>query len=221
MKPTLAFDVYGTLIDTSGVLTTLQALVDYDAPVFMETWRSKQLEYSFRRGLMNSYVDFSVVTRQALAYCCQRFDQEFSASEIRGLMEAYKVLPAFADARQALLQLDARHYAKYAFSNGSHEAVHQLLENAHIQSLMDGIVSVEATKMFKPSPKVYQYFMDRTASKKERTWLISGNPFDVLGALEFGMKGIWVKRSERSVFDPWGPQPTAIISDLTELGSII
>ena len=52
MAITLAFDVYGTLIDTHGVVSELNNLVQDKAEAFSHKWREKQLEYSFRRGLM-------------------------------------------------------------------------------------------------------------------------------------------------------------------------
>ncbi len=45
----------------------------------------------------------------------------------------------------------------------------------------------------------------------------SGNPFDVIGAISSGMRGAWVKRSERACFDPWEIQPTTTVSDIGEL----
>ena len=59
---TLAFDVYGTLIDTNGVLVLLEKIVGKKAKAFSQTWRDKQLEYSFRRGHMQNYVGFEVCT---------------------------------------------------------------------------------------------------------------------------------------------------------------
>ena len=221
MKQTLAFDVYGTLIDTSGVYKTLERSIGAETPSFMEVWRSKQLEYSFRRGMMNTYVDFAVVTRQALDYCCLYFKKDLAETEIKDLMNAYKVLPAFADVKATLQDLQKEDYASFAFSNGSAQAVTALLEHTDIIKLFDGVVSVEKTKMFKPNPLVYQHFNDSTNSEKENTWLISGNPFDVMGALSYGMKAIWVKRSDEAVFDPWGMEPTAVVSTLTNLKTIL
>jgi len=43
---TLAFDVYGTLIDTSGVVETLEPILGERATGFSDLWRAKQLEYS-------------------------------------------------------------------------------------------------------------------------------------------------------------------------------
>ena len=78
---TLAFDVYGTLIDTDGVVSRLREWIGSQADVFSQTWRSKQLEYSFRRGLMRRYENFAVCTRQALDYCCVEYDVSFSAEQ--------------------------------------------------------------------------------------------------------------------------------------------
>lgn len=55
MTITLAFDVYGTLIDTNGVVEVLHNIVGDKAGDFSRSWREKQLEYSFRRGLMKKY----------------------------------------------------------------------------------------------------------------------------------------------------------------------
>lgn len=220
MKQTLAFDVYGTLIDTAGVYHSLENSIGPDARPFMELWRNKQLEYSFRRGLMNAFVDFSVVTRDALEYSCLVFNRKLNREQIQMLMDAYEVLPAFNDVKAALSELATENYAKYAFSNGSARAISKLLQHANITTLFDGVVSVEKTKVFKPSPIVYRHFNDSTASQKENSWLISGNPFDVMGAISYGMKAVWVKRSAEAVFDPWGITPTAIISNLGELRSV-
>ena len=221
MRQTLAFDVYGTLIDTSGVYKSLERVIGREAQAFMEVWRNKQLEYSFRRGLMDAFVDFSVVTREALNYCCLLFNRKLDAHQIQSLMDAYKVLPAFDDVSKALEDISQKDFAKYAFSNGSALAVSTLLETARITNLFDGVVSVEKTKMFKPNPIVYKHFNDSTDSKKSNSWLISGNPFDVIGAVSYGMKAVWVKRSVNAVFDPWEIRPTAVISSLRDLKSVL
>jgi 2-haloacid dehalogenase len=70
MKITLAFDVYGTLVDTSGMAKHLAHDLGAKATEFAGCWREKQLEYSFRRGLMHNYADFSICT---LNFTCQRF----------------------------------------------------------------------------------------------------------------------------------------------------
>jgi 2-haloacid dehalogenase len=217
MNYTLAFDVYGTLINTSGVFENLQVLIGEKASPFMDSWRNKQLEYSFRRGLMKQYVDFSVCTKNALDFCCQLYQLQLTENQKENLLNVYKVLPAFADVKEGLQLLRETGHHLLAFSNGSNKAIEQLLENAQIRPLFDGIVSVENIQTFKPDPQVYEYFNEKTHSTKSDSWLISSNPFDVIGAVSYGMRSAWLQRSEDSIFDPWGIEPTITISSITEL----
>ncbi|WP_455201983.1 HAD-IA family hydrolase, partial [Kaarinaea lacus] len=73
MTTVLAFDVYGTLIDTHGVIVELEKHLGERAAAFSQTWRDKQLEYSFRRGLMQQYKDFSVCTGDAFEFTCSYY----------------------------------------------------------------------------------------------------------------------------------------------------
>lgn len=100
MQTTLAFAVYGTLIDTNGVVAALQELIDDKAKNFSTTWREKQLEYSFRRSLMQNYEDFSVCTSQALDYACTFHKVSLTDAQKTELLGIYRVLPAFDDVKE-------------------------------------------------------------------------------------------------------------------------
>jgi 2-haloacid dehalogenase len=217
MPVTLAFDVYGTLIDTHGVVNKLQWMVGDKAREFSQTWRDKQLEYSFRRGLMQLYEDFSVCTRDALNYTCNLYGKPLSDSQKQELLNVYRTLPAFEDVREGLGLLSSAGYGLYAFSNGSAEAVKTLLAHANIESYFLDIISVEDLKSFKPNPAVYSHFLRRSGSSGCDAWLVSSNPFDVIGAISAGMRGAWLQRSKDQLFDPWGIEPTLKVSTLPEL----
>ena len=219
MSTTLAFDIYGTLIDTNGVVTALRETpaVGDRAAEFSRAWREKQLEYTFRRGLMQNYEDLSVCTRQALDYLCAAYSVDLSEAEKDRLLEVYRVLPAFDDVAESLERLDGAGFRMYAFSNGSAKAVETLLQAAGIRDFFLDVVSVEDLRSFKPNPAVYAHFLRRAGATGADAWLISGNPFDVMGAVSAGMKGAWVQRSSDAVFDPWGIEPTITVSSLGEL----
>ena len=217
MPVTLAFDVYGTLIDTRGVVSELQEIVAEKAEEFSQAWRSKQLEYSFRRGLMRRYENFAVCTRDALNYACDFFRVSLTDSQRAGLLDAYRFLPAFEDVRDSLIDLQTAGFRLYAFSNGAADSVTELLEAAGVRGYFRAIISVDDVKSFKPSPDVYAHFLKMTDAAAADSWLISSNPFDVLGALSAGMNSAWVKRSQDAVFDPWGIAPTLVVGSLREL----
>lgn len=221
MTGTLAFDVYGTLIDTHGVVTALREQVGEEAPRFSQRWREKQLEYSFRRGLMGAYDDFAVCTRQALDYTCQALNMPLSESVRAALMASYRTLPAFDDVATGLAAVRQAGHRTFAFSNGSADAVNQLLSHAGLDSQMDGTVSVEGVRSFKPNPAVYRHFVSETQSELASTWLISSNPFDVIGAQHAGWKTIWLQRDPAAVFDPWNIEPTCTVTTLAAVADCL
>lgn len=222
MRTTLAFDIYGTLIDTNGVILTLQNLVGEQAAEFSRTWREKQLEYSFRRGLMRRYRDFSVCTRDALDYTLRAMQLDLPSTDRRMLLDAYRVLPMFGDVPEALRTLRQNQLQLYAFSNGSADAVGTLLEHAGILDWFDDIVSVDEVESFKPDPEVYRHLLSRCQSEPGQTWLVSSNCFDIMGARSAGLRCAWLRRSPAAVFDPWGElEPDVTVTQLTGLAAAI
>ena len=221
MSITLVFDVYGTLIDTHGVVIKLQELVGGKAEEFSRVWREKQLEYSFRRGLMRSYETFGVCTSQALDYTCSYLNVSLTTDQKAVLMAEYRGLPAFDDVNESLVRLKADGHSLYAFSNGTTDAVETLLAAAGILDLFDGVVSTDDRQTFKPNPDVYEHLLKTTTALAADAWLISSNPFDVIGAVSYGLRSAWVQRSKNSIFDPWGIEPTHTITSLRELAKLL
>jgi len=217
MAITLAFDVYGTLIDTNDVKNMLKKFIGEQATDFSRLWREKQLEYSFRRGLMKSYQSFTVCTRDALEYTCLFTKVSLSNMEKLELMDAYSNLPSFKDVEEGLETVKKAGFRMFAFSNGSTEALETLLANANIRKYFIDIVSADEVKTFKPSPEIYYHFLRRTNSDGAETWLISSNPFDIIGAISASMRAAWVQRSAESIFDPWGIKPTIVIKKLSDV----
>ncbi|MDD2273002.1 MAG: haloacid dehalogenase type II [Desulfuromonadaceae bacterium] len=217
MAVTLAFDVYGTLINTHGVVVALEKYVGSKAPAFSSTWREKQLEYSFRRGLMQNYEDFAHCTSNALDYTSSYYDAALTQFDKEKLLDAYRVLPAFDDVREGLVRAQKAGFRMFAFSNGSAATVETLLKHAGIREFFIGVVSVDEMKSFKPNPAVYSHFLRRAGAVGADAWLISSNPFDVIGAISAGMRAAWLKRSPDALFDPWGIEPTLTLSSLVDL----
>lgn len=221
MSITLAFDVYGTLIDTHGVAVELEKHVGGKAAEFSRMWREKQLEYSFRRGLMQRYEHFGVCTAQALDYTDASFKTSLSPQAKEFLLQAYRVLPAFDDVREGLARAQESGFRMFAFSNGCADAVEGLLAHAGIRDFFLGVVSVDEVQSLKPDPAVYRHFLQRSGADGANAWLISSNPFDVIGAVSSGMRAAWVRRSSEAVFDPWGIEPTVIVGSLSGLADAV
>jgi 2-haloacid dehalogenase len=217
MPATIAFDVYGTLVNPLGTAGHLKSLVGDQAARFAELWRSKQLEYSFRRALMRAYRPFSVCIRESLLYTEKALGIVLAEDSRAMLMDGYKSLPAFPDAAPGLGSLKARGHLLAAFSNGEVDAVREVLRHAELLHFFDDIVSVDEVKSFKPDPAVYQYavrYLGRTAPD---VWLVSSNPFDVIGAKHAGLRTAWINRDRKAIFDPWEFEPDLVLAGLDQL----
>jgi 2-haloacid dehalogenase len=221
MTNAIAFDVYGTLIDTQAVSSRLAELIGDKAPAISRAWRQKQLEYSFRRGLMRDYCDFSVCTREALVFACRDAAVDISEAAVEQAMQAYADLDAFADVRPGLELLRSDGFSLYAFSNGSRQAVERLLQRAEIGDYFTGIVSVEDVQSFKPDPQVYAHLVRVCGVPAASVYLVSGNPFDVLGAANAGLRTAWLRRDPNAVFDPWGVEPDITSGSFSNIASDI
>ena len=220
---TLAFDVYATLINTYGMVDLLQGYIGDDKAVpFATLWRDKQLEYSFRRSMMNRYEPFYTCTADALNFCIEAFDVTITRDQHFSLIKRYQNLPVFKDVLNALRSLSARDDLQiFALTNGPLEDIEKLFEDDRINQYFKDIISADEIKKFKPDSAIYQHFLDRTGAKAQDSWLISGNAFDVMGATSFGMNSVFVKRSMNEQMDSWGDQPTHTIHNLSELNALL
>jgi 2-haloacid dehalogenase len=214
---TLAFDIYGTLVDPHGMEVHLKPFFGSQAKKASEIWRDKQIEYSFRRALMKRYVDFDACTAQALIYVSELLGLTLSAVDQQALLTRYRSLPAFSDAAFALPELEARGYNLVAFSNGTENAVRNLLDHAGLLGRFRAVISVDDVQSFKPDPAVYAHLAQRVRLPSSSVWLISSNPFDVIGAKSYGLRSAWVRRDKNRIFDPWEFSPDVVVGSLLDL----
>lgn len=220
MTMTLAFDVYGTLVDPMGMSRLLAEDAGDRAGAVAALWREKQLEFSFRKGLMKVYEDFGACTRQALRYAMATHKLPLAGEREDALMAAYLSLPAFDDALPALKSLKGD-YPLFAFSNGSYPALEKVLGHNQLLEQFNGLVSVDDIKSFKPDPAVYTHARRATGAWDQPLCLVSSNAWDVIGARAAGLLAVWVKRDPDKVFEDWGIQPSAVVNSLSELKSTL
>jgi len=216
-NPVLAFDVYGTLIDPFHMEEHLRAAFGEKAKEASELWRGKQIEYSFRRALMKKYRTFDACTAQALRFVNAQFGIALSEEALEKLLAKYLQLPAYPDVAGALEELAAQGFTIAACSNGTESAVRGLLDHAGVLPRFSRIVSVDPIRTFKPDPAVYEHLVAELRTPRDRVWLISSNPFDVIGAKACGLRTAWVRRDPKRAFDPWEFEPDMVVNGLKEL----
>ena len=115
------FDAYGTLFDVFSVTKKCEELFPSKGDQISQTWRQKQLEYSYLRQMMGKYRPFSTVTRDALRYAVADVDAELSSDNEEQLLNAYKELTVYDEVPGVLKELEEQGMTLAIFSNGSHD----------------------------------------------------------------------------------------------------
>ena len=187
------FDAYGTLFDVHSAASRYQARLGEQAQAVSALWRTKQLEYTWLRSLMQRYVDFWKVTQDALDYALD--SQGIDDNSLRkDLLSAYHELSCYPEVPETLSKIKQMGLGTAILSNGSPEMLKSGVINSNLEMVLDKIISVDTIKIFKPSPIVYKLATDQLRCKPEEILFFSSNAWDVSGASTFGFKTVWVNR---------------------------
>lgn len=233
----LAFDLYGTLLSTDSIAAKLAShFGDARAATIATTWRKYQLEYTWRANSMGIYHDFSLITRRSLRHALAEAGVSLADEQTEQLMEAYDNLSTFPDVAPLLEALKgAKDITAVVFSNGTEAMVTRSLTSSpdlgpH-SALFSSVISVDSTRKFKPAPETYQHLAGEVgkdplkAEQMGEIWLVSGNPFDVVGGRGVGMNAIWVDRAGTGWLDALIPRdsgrPTAVVNGLGEVVEVV
>jgi 2-haloacid dehalogenase len=218
MVSSYVFDAYGTLFDVHAAIARHRAAAGADADRLSDIWRTKQLEYTWTLTLAGHYADFWTLTERALDFALARVPSVDRALRPK-LLEAYLTLDAFSDARTALYNLKAGGARLAILSNGTPRMLDTVVRAAGIAELLDSVLSVDAVRQYKPRPEVYALVTAALTVGPDDVVFVSSNRWDVMGAVSFGFKGVWVNRAHMP--DEYADlAPLRQIPDLGDLPSL-
>ena len=188
----VVFDAYGTLYDVQSVAEITEDAFPGYGDIITQTWRIKQLEYSWLRSLMRHYRDFAEVTRDSLVYTLASLGLQYDDDTFARIIDKYLHLDLYPDALAALSAMKDRKLA--ILSNGSPGMLDALVKNSGLDRVLDAVISVDARKTFKPSPEAYMLIEEVLHVPPAEVLFISSNPWDVCGAKSFGLSVAWIER---------------------------
>ena len=212
MRPeAFVFDAYGTLYDVHSVAARCESNWPGKGAQLSLLWRTKQLEYTWQRSLMQRYAPFSTVTRDALAYSCEVLKLELSVAQMEALMAEYLNLSLYPDVARTLQALNTR---KAILSNGSPDMLLPLVQNSGLE--LDAVISVDELRIFKPAPQVYALAVEKLHLDHSKVGFVSSNCWDAMGAKSYGFNVYWINRAGAPV-DRLGFKPDRLLASLNEI----
>lgn len=208
------FDVYGTLFDVTAIKKECEELYPGYGETISQTWRSKQVEYFMLRQLMGNYATLYSITHEALTYALEENGLKSTEQNEQHLLETYLHLPLYEEVKEVLAELKDKKLV--VFSNGSHDMLDPLIENAGLEDVFSEILSIDEIKQFKPAPASYQYAMEKLNLESHEVLFMSSNGWDISGAKNFGFQTAWINRKNLPT-EQLGLEPDYVFPDLNGL----
>jgi 2-haloacid dehalogenase len=213
------FDAYGTLFDVHSAVGQHRARLGDKADAVSMAWRTKQLEYTWLRSIMDRYVDFWQITSDGLDFALEA--NGVNDSSLRDdLLNAYLTLDCYPEVPAVLNTLKDAGMQTAILSNGSPMMLAAAVDSAGLGNLLDDVISVDMLGVFKPAMDVYQQVLEHLDVGRAQVSFQSSNAWDAAGASTFGFKVAWCNRFGQSRERlPDGPH--AEIKTLAELPAIV
>ncbi|QDO98879.1 haloacid dehalogenase type II [Ferrovibrio terrae] len=213
------FDAYGTLFDVNFAA---RALADELGPHWQplaETWRAKQLNYSWLRSLMGAHVDFRQVTADALDFALE--DRGLQDAGLRQrLLDLYLNLACYPEVPAMLQQLKDAGFVTGILSNGAPAMLEAACRSAGIDTLIDHLISVEDVGIYKPDPRIYRLAMEKLVLPAHAIAFHSSNGWDIHAGKRAGFYAIWINRSGQPAERLPNP-PDVVLRGLAEVPGIL
>ncbi|KAI2622735.1 haloacid dehalogenase [Hypomontagnella submonticulosa] len=209
-KTVIAFDLYGTLLSTESIAHELAKIYGEDkAKSIAALWRRYQLEYTWRINSMGEYMPFGEITYNSMYHAVAEHESTLSADDADALSKSYDALHVFPEIPSALklLEENSNSVEAYVFSNGTDEMVGNSIRNSPDLGPHAGrfksLITVHELECFKPDRRTYDHLVKQVGKQGEAgdVWVVSANPFDIVGARAAGLRAAFIDRAGKGWID--------------------
>lgn len=220
------FDAYGTLFDVHSAVAQCRerfGLESGPAQTMSDTWRTRQLQYTWLRSLMGRHVDFWQVTGEALDFALDTaFGSDRAPEGLRqALMDSYLTLHTYPEVPAVLRSLKAAGMKTAVLSNGSPMMLERVCASTGLDAVLDAVLSIEEVGVYKPHPSVYRLAVERLGlSAAAAVSFQSSNAWDAAAASAYGFKVVWCNRFGQARERLPGT-PDIEVASLAELPAIV
>ncbi|CAP79332.1 (S)-2-haloacid dehalogenase [Penicillium chrysogenum] len=165
--------------------------------------------------------------RNSLLHAPAGTGEQLDENVVNRLVNAYDDFKTFSDVNPMLRLLAADpNLREFVFFNGTRtiisNSVFRSKDLSPRANVFEDIIFVHVVKWYKLSQASYLHLAEQTVNgpcQMRKLWLISSNPFDIVGARSMGMNAIWVDRAGVGWKAAVVPdlQPTATVNSLEHI----
>ncbi|RIX26430.1 HAD family hydrolase [Amnibacterium setariae] len=231
MPALVLFDLDGTLVDGAGLPSAMRAtceaiaaevpgvspdeLVAANTAVWQRRW--PEVEDDYMLGGRAGEEIGREAWRETLAECGLEDPALLERAWSEWRRQERASLRLFPDVLPALDRLAAEGIRVGMVTNGSGAVQRGKLDAVGLTGRFDPLTVSSEAGVKKPDPAVFAVALAAAGIGPEDVWFVGDNLWhDMPGALETGIRGVWLDRAGVAL-PPDGPRPDAVIRSLDEL----
>jgi len=184
------FDLFGTLLPLQPLDAACDAVAPGRGVEIASRWRARQIEATWLRTIMDRWVDFDLVTVDALRATLAELDIAADNAAIAELSGAFGRLPLAPDAPGVIDRLRNADVQVGVLTNASERTLQAVVARHPVR--FDHVLSVDAVARFKPHPAVYDLAVRATGAAADEIGFVTANGWDAVGASTFGFRVGWL-----------------------------
>jgi 2-haloacid dehalogenase len=218
------FDQYGTVVDMQTGLW--EVAVDFlkakgwkgNAYEFVTWWRRTHFENSMIDALLHrTHTPYREIGERSVAHVMDRAGIDYTADEVRALVDNIVRLRPFPEVPAALDKLRTR-YRLIVLSNGDPD----MLEDAkpYHGVAFEQVISVATANSFKPHVATYTKAAEIAGVRLDQVLFVANHAFDCIGAKAAGMRTAFIDRRQRP-FGATPHQPDLLVPSMQALADVL
>ncbi|MEN4475581.1 haloacid dehalogenase type II [Mycolicibacterium cosmeticum] len=213
----LVFDVNETLLDIDSLKPIFEELLG--GAEILRTWFAELVLHSMTLTLSGYYLDFFRLGRATLKMIATTRGLTLDDNDMRALEAGMRAMPAHSDVEPGLRRLREHGYRLVTLTNSPLRAdTPTPLDNAGLGTYFERQFTVDALKVFKPAPQLYQRVAADVGVAPSECMMVAAHTWDVIGAHGAGMRTALITRPGNAALVGDGiPHPDAVAGTIVEL----
>lgn len=216
----LFFDVNESLSDMAPVMARC---TDLGVPAWVgRLWFTSVLRDGFALAATGAAPAFADIARGNLAPLLLAHGRDPASvdADVAHVLSAFPELDVHPDVPDGVRALHAAGVRLFTLVVGSPVMTLPMFERAGIHRLFEGFLGPEEVGAWKPTPRSYLRACELVGVDPDRAMLLATHPWDINGAQQVGITGVWIRRGATS-YPHYLPRPDAVVDTVGEVAALM
>lgn len=212
----LTFDCYGTLIDwKTGIERALSKAARKGG---LKGGSLMDAYLGWERREESGYMKYREVLRRSVLSLSREMGAGVDEEGAKAFAASVPAWPAFPDSAAFLREMGSVGYKRYILSNVDNDLLRETIKNSRLE--VDGFVTAEETRSYKPRPEHWTEFLRRSGAEKDEVLHVAQSIYhDIIPVGGLGIDSAWVNRYSEPL--PREAAPTLIVDGLSGLAEAL